>query len=123
MENGKIEDKQITASSEYNIDYAAKYARLNNEKAWAAIFNDSERWLQIDLLNSTNVTGVATTGGVVEGMFVPAYQLTYSYDGVNFQFYEKQGNLSAKVNGFLLLVESSISSLRVGNGSYVSLLV
>ena len=64
MESGAILDSQIRASSEWNSNHAAQKARLHFVKtiygAWSARSNDIHQWLQVDLLNTTRVSGVAT---------------------------------------------------------------
>ena len=34
MEDGRIKDSQLSSSDNYNADYSAKAARLNNKRAW-----------------------------------------------------------------------------------------
>lgn len=38
MEEGSIEDIQITASSQLSQEWMPRYARLNNQRAWASYF-------------------------------------------------------------------------------------
>ena len=103
MENGKIQDEQITAASELSSEYAAKNSRLNNEEsAWIAWSKDFYQWLQIDLLRNTKITGVATQGGGDLGLWVPEYRLSYSYDEVNFHYYMEQGQTTPKVKVYCL---------------------
>ena len=90
MENGKIKDKQIEASS----SLAAKQGRLNFKGSWSASTNDVNQWLQIDLDNyNTTVTGVATQGKNGKREWVTKYKLQYSDDGEKFQFYREQGRV------------------------------
>ena len=63
MENGKISDGQISASSELNDRHAASQGRLN-AASWTAKRSDLNIWLQVDLGNEdTKIMGVATQGG------------------------------------------------------------
>ena len=74
MENGKILDKQITASSEWRADHAAHQGRLNFQEfikkgvarksgSWPSRENNQNQWLQVDLLREECViTSVATQG-------------------------------------------------------------
>ena len=92
MENGKIADNQITASSE-RFNYKAVQARLRYKNKEGGPFGwqpkDSRRteWLQVDLLDNYIVTGVATQGCLpvnpkLKLVFsVTKYQLEYSNDG------------------------------------------
>ena len=106
MENGAISDGQISASSEYDSNYAAHQGRLNFTEngskmgAWAARQSDLNQWLQIDLLNNkTIVTRVATQGrnSVSYSEWVTKYKLQYSDDGVTFQYYKEEGQNNATV--------------------------
>ena len=101
MENGKIKDKQIKASSSLtrrDENHAAKQGRLNFKGSWSASTNDVNQWLQIDLLNyNTTVTRVATQGKNGKREWVTKYKLQYSDDGEKFQFYREQGRSVDKV--------------------------
>ena len=66
MENGKIADNQITASSEKR-NYTAVQARLRYKNrgrlfGWQPKNSRRTEWLQVDLLDNYIVTGVATQG-------------------------------------------------------------
>ena len=92
MENGKIADNQITASSERD-NYKAFQARLRYKKdgrpfGWQPANSRSTEWLQVDLLDNYIVTGVATQGCLPVSpnskklvFTVTKYQLEYSNDG------------------------------------------
>ena len=106
MENGAILDEQITASSQRNFNHASFQGRLHFQGivskagSWSAGKNDLYQWLQVDLGSQyTNVTGVATQGrnGFQFNQWVTKYKLTYSDDGVNFQYYREQGQTADKV--------------------------
>lgn len=105
MESGAISDSQISASSQYWSNHAARQGRLNyketrfNSGAWAARANNLNQWLQIDLGQVTKVTRVATQGRNYSPswpfgphlQFVTRYKLQYSNDGGNFQYYSEPG--------------------------------
>ena len=115
MENGAISDSQISASSEYTKDLAAKYARLNlpdkgwgNCCVWAPRTPSSIAWLQIDLLNQhTRVTAVATQGREHHRYYqwVKTYKLQYSEFEYNFQSYKEQGQAEDKVKHVQITVK------------------
>ena len=94
MENGKIADNQITASSEKNDFYKAVNARLRYKSqegrplGWQPTKNSRyTEWLQVDLLlDNYTVTGVATQGCLANRkqkvvFSVTKYELEYSDDG------------------------------------------
>ena len=65
MESGDISNDQITASSFYSGQGGLEpwKGRLNNDHYWAtASENPPEPWIQVDLLQSTMVTGIITQG-------------------------------------------------------------
>ena len=103
MESGAILDSQISASSEWDSNHAAQQARLHFVKtvdgAWSAKLNDIHQWLQVDLLNTTRVSGVATQGrnGCPCDQWVTKYKLQYSEDGQAFKFYRRSGDKSDTV--------------------------
>ena len=93
MENGKIADNQITASSE-RFNYKAVQARLRYKNkegrpfGWQPKNSGPTEWLQVDLLDNYILTGVATQGcspvypSSQKPVFtVTKYQLEYSNDG------------------------------------------
>ena len=103
MESGAILDSHISASSEWGINAVAQHARLHFVKtvygAWSARSNDIHQWLQVDLLNTTRVSGVATQGrnGCPCAQWVTKYKLQYSEDGQAFKFYRRSGDESDMV--------------------------
>ena len=105
MESGAILDSQISASSEWASNHAAQQARLHFAKtvhitgAWSARSNNLNQWLQVDLLNTTRVSGVATQGrnGCLCDQWVTKYKLQYSEDGQTFKFYRRSGDKSDTV--------------------------
>ena len=115
MESGKILDKQITASSEWNAHYAAHQGRLTFQEvveggvqkmsgSWSARKNDQNQWLQVDLLREESVvTSVATQGRNRNPLWGPhnqwvkSYKLQYSNNGVDFEYYKDARQNSAKV--------------------------
>ena len=92
IENGKIADNQITASSE-RPNYKAVQARLRYKKkkgrpfGWQPKNSRCTEWLQVDLLDNYIVTRVATQGCLPVNpksklvFTVTKYQLEYSNDG------------------------------------------
>ena len=107
MQSGAITDGQITASSQVNADHGAipgrVYMKQDGSKvgAWVAGIKNTDQWLQVDLGNLvTMVTQVATQGrsGHLYMQWVAKYQLQYSQNGVNFQYYKGQGQTTVKVS-------------------------
>ncbi|XP_067054179.1 uncharacterized protein [Acropora muricata] len=113
MANGEISDQQITASSEYDGNHAAKQGRLFFQEtpklsgSWSVAPHELSRlsWLQVDLQNKhTKVTGVATQGRNYNNFWsgpyyqwVTSYKLDYSDNGVSFLYYKEGGKATDKV--------------------------
>lgn len=106
MQNSAISDTQITASTELEIKWGPKRARLHIKETsyyqggWRPSTSDINQWLQIDLgTQKTKVTGVATQGGhsKVYKYWVQKYNLQYSETEDNFTYFEEQGQSLAKV--------------------------
>lgn len=84
MEDGRIPDTAMSASTIYSRQYAARLGRLNlvaksgNAGAWCVKTNNNQQWLQIDLGTATTVTKVATQGRQDDSQWVTSYSLSYS---------------------------------------------
>ena len=92
MENGEIEDYQISASSETfsgNHYHGAHNSRLDRPAqlgmsgSWSAHTNDLNQWIQVDLMIPTWVAGVMIQGRQDYSQWVKEYTVEYSSDGQN----------------------------------------
>jgi len=102
LEDGRIGDEQITASSSYGIAVSAYNARLNKVSSngvkggWAAGKLDLNQWLQVDLGRRYQIHAIATQGLYNYAQWVKTYSLQYSDNGIVFEDYEDgkifQGN-------------------------------
>jgi len=103
MEDKRISDNQITASSGFvgaHSDTMHGYeGRLNykstlgDRKSWAPVQADLNQWLQVDFLrHKAYVCAIATQGQDEVAQWVATYSLQYSNDGVVFTDY-KQGHV------------------------------
>ena len=95
MESQVISDAQITASTQWNNDNSAKFARLNLG-GWVARAVYPRQWLQVDLGTYSSVTSVATQGVNLK-CWTASYNLQYSDDGITFHFYKGIGETLPKV--------------------------
>lgn len=100
VENGRITDQQITASSHFNEHYAFN-GRLNNKfrkysngsyswGGWCTDPNEKTPYLQIDMEQVRALSGVATQG-YMNDIYVTSYSLNYSTDGRTWQSYKENG--------------------------------
>ncbi|XP_042644637.1 coagulation factor V isoform X1 [Tyto alba] len=105
MENGEIKNTQITASSvktSWFNTWGPSLARLNQKgkiNAWRAKLNNSQQWLQIDLLTVKKITAIATQGvkSVSAENFVKTYVILYSDQGSEWKSYTDGSSSVAKV--------------------------
>ncbi|KAM4812189.1 coagulation factor V [Urocitellus parryii] len=106
MESGKIENKQITASS-FKKSWWGDYwepslARLNAQgrvNAWQAKANNNKQWLQIDLLKIKKITAIVTQGckSLSSEMYVKSYTIYYSDQGVEWKPYRQKSSIVDKI--------------------------
>jgi len=104
MEDGRIQDSQITASSVFSSSVKPANARLNlpftteRQGGWEAKHSNLYQWLQVDLLKQVNVLAIATQGRDLFNYWVTSYSLQSSDDGAVFIDYNGgqilQGNLN-----------------------------
>ena len=104
MQSGEISDGQLSASSERDSKHSATESGLhvvNPDRAgsWAAENNDTDQWLQVDLvILHTRVTRVATQGNNGhQGEWVTKYNLQYGNDTERFYNYTAPGQNTTKV--------------------------
>ena len=116
MEDGRILDSQITASSALdnaNYDHAAHYARLNLEgidtapNAWVPGGKDLDEWIQVDLGASGLVSGIVMQGrdDPNQQNWVTKYKVQFSQDGGKTWRYVKGLNLKdVQVKSLTILI-------------------
>ncbi|KAG9333373.1 hypothetical protein JZ751_012733, partial [Albula glossodonta] len=108
MEDGRIKDDDITASSQWYETTGPQYARLNREEgdgAWcpAGLLQPSDvQFLQLDLRQLTFLTVVGTQGRHAHGTgneFARMYRLDYSRDGETWKSWKNRlGNKVMEAN-------------------------
>ena len=97
MQNGKIPDSAITASSEYNAASKAINGRLHfllrsgRYGAWIAKRNDLFQYLQINFGDWTKVSRIAIQGRQDADQWVKSFSVSYGYDAVFFKDYNENG--------------------------------
>jgi hypothetical protein len=109
MEDGRIKDSQINVTSVIRTA-EGKQARLHqNIPDWGAWCPDKtggstregnyDQYIQIDLLNLTKITGIATQGREYNGGTekVENYTISYKKDGGEWHFYQGKDQ-TVKVN-------------------------
>lgn len=96
MQNGKIPDNAITASSFYANNYRPAYGRLNTNKGMCS-WTTTERgrrnsWFQVDLGRLATVTGIETQGSCrASAEWTKSYSISYSIDAKKWTDYKESG--------------------------------
>ena len=91
MEDGRIEDSHLTASSSKSDDHEPHNARLNHQAtrplgsgrrgAWRAADNDHKSpWIQVNLGATKNVSGVVLQGREDSDQWVTKYKVMFGYE-------------------------------------------
>jgi neuropilin 2 len=95
MEDGRIGDSQITASSFYDYGgykYPPQKARLNKQMGWGpgAGSAPAGQYLQIDLGIVKRIRKIATQGSTISGdkEWTTEYSVSYSNDTTSWKNYE-----------------------------------
>ncbi|XP_033111312.1 neuropilin-1-like [Anneissia japonica] len=97
MESRDIPSDAIVTSSDWDSNHAGRRARLNilpdsdGIGAWCAKTNILGQWIQVDLGNITNVTGLITQGRIAYSQYVTVYKVDYSLNGLQWQFVSQNG--------------------------------
>ncbi|XP_072051539.1 EGF-like repeat and discoidin I-like domain-containing protein 3 [Amphiura filiformis] len=117
LEDGRILDSQLNASTVWNDNHGPSNARLNRPAqfirntatmttgAWSVgeKYNDTNQWIQVDLGVSTMVTGVLTQGRASNvnddccPQWVTKFKVQYSNDGSYWEFVQSANNQSAMI--------------------------
>lgn len=97
MQNGKLKDSVLSASTEFNAYAGAENARLHfyaesgRYGAWIAQKQDHNQWYQVDFGVETQITRIDTQGRQDGAQWVKEYTLRYSTDGSYFKQYQPEG--------------------------------
>ncbi|XP_028413720.1 lactadherin-like [Dendronephthya gigantea] len=75
IEDGRVQDSQLSVSSYISQNLDAKSSRLNTPRAWRADLGDSKPWIQVDFLRPVTVTKVITQGREDSGQWVKEYRV------------------------------------------------
>ena len=91
MENGLIPDERITASGAIP-GYPASFGRLNDVRgSWCALWDNANKYLQIDLQSLHVICAVSTQGNPVGYWWVEKYTLESSIDNKTWADYKENG--------------------------------
>lgn len=102
VEDGRIQDSAMSASTIAGSNHAANLARLNlvavssKAGAWCSNKLNDQQWLKIDLGILTTVTKVATQGRQDSSHWVTSYFISYSINNSYWANYIEDGEKKVK---------------------------
>ncbi|CAB4019932.1 Hypothetical predicted protein [Paramuricea clavata] len=84
LEDRRIQDGQLSASTENQANHGPHDGRLHNERTWVASAGD--QWLQVDFLRLVKVTEIWTQGRTDSDPdeWIKSYNVEYSLNAVDF---------------------------------------
>ena len=96
VEDRRIPDGSLSASSSWDRNHGPKRARLNIPRqgrlrgAWSSRANNPAQWLCVDITKLARVAGFAVQGRQDYSQWVTSLRISYSRDGINFRFYSER---------------------------------
>ena len=81
MEDERIPDSAISASSFVSEGTHPRLVRLNSRSAWVAAHGDTKSWLQVDLGKNAMIKKIATQGKRGAYQWVKTYTLSSRANG------------------------------------------
>lgn len=124
LQNGRLRNHLMTASSQWDKYHAAFLARLHRRRAgkymgaWSARSNNRYQYLQIDFTRPSKIIKIATQGRHDADQWVTQYYITYSVNLVNFVEYKKRNN--RKVWTFVIIKILCSEKKLAPQGNYVT---
>jgi hypothetical protein len=77
-----MREMELSASSEYNRNYAARHAIIDNpNNYWCAKIKDNKQWFQVKLKETAEVTSIKLQGSAKHNSFIKQFDLMFSING------------------------------------------
>ena len=98
MQNGRIRNSMITASSFHDANHAPFLARLHGRRrgrymgAWSAKYNNAYQYLQVDFGGASKIVRIALQGRQDANQWVKSFYCSYSMDRVHFVEYMERNS-------------------------------
>ena len=89
LEDKRIRDGAMTASTYYNRYLAPWHGRINHRWSWSARRSVRNQWLQVYFGVLARLTGMLSQGRQDANQWVKTFILTFSRDGIKFVKYPK----------------------------------
>lgn len=109
LQNRRLPNSRITASSVFNQFHAARLGRLGQVKrgryvgAWCARHNNHLQWFKVDFGRPMKVTAVLTQGRQDTNQWVTSFYLSSSQDNVHWETYKFRSGykvIAMRASGF-----------------------
>ena len=101
MEDKRIREGDISASSYYNANLAPWFGRLNHLYAWMARTRNTKQWLKINFGYVTQFRGIASQGRSNSNQWVTSYVVTFSRYGNTYVTYKENKRVKVSAAGGL----------------------
>ena len=108
VSTGRIHNRYIRASTEWDKYHAAYLARLNQKPrgrykgGWSAKKNNRKQWIQFDFRKPVRVAKVAIQGRADPNQYVTSFAVAYSPDGYRWTPFKVNSRLKVLLNSFQL---------------------
>lgn len=89
LEDKRMRDGAMTASTYYNRYLAPWHGRINHRWSWSARRSVRNQWLQVYFGVLARLTGILSQGRQDANQWVKTFILTFSRDGFKFVKYPK----------------------------------
>lgn len=89
LEDKRVRDGAMTASTYYNRYLAPWHGRINHRWSWSARRSVRNQWLQVYFGVLARLTGILSQGRQDANQWVKTFILTFSKDGFKFVKYPK----------------------------------
>ena len=96
LEDGRIANALMSASSYYNNNLGPWNGRLQSRRSWSAKRNNRNQWLKVDLGAMARITGVATQGRQDRRQWVKTYSVSYSKNGFQWNYYKERARTKVR---------------------------
>jgi hypothetical protein len=91
----QIDPKGLNSSSNWNRNYSAQHAQIDNEKQyWCAKTKDDKQWISFELENLVELSKIRIQGAPHGRFFIRTFELLYSVDKKNWTTLSLQTGLN-----------------------------
>jgi len=101
LEDKRVPNGHLTASSYYNYHLSPWYGRLNSIYSWSVRRNRVGQWFQVNFVELMRIKGVATQGRQNANQWVRSYTVRYSVDGMSFRPYRENRRVKVCIAAML----------------------